>query len=238
MLSRKKREISPCRCGVGYAHRMSFWIHNPLTWLAHLLMTVGGLCVRVCVGFRSAQSPALSRGLPRSGRTCRNVRPCCGSSRISRGAAFREPVLVCPEALEGAGGAARVVTGASPAPGRPQPWRRAAQDASPRPAAVPSAVVGRGPACEAVHELWCGAAGDLWLREAVSVSLSPSFATSHPSSPRRRGSIRWARAAWWVGRDGRGRLTRRSRLSTSREVARWIPACAGMTREVGGARRA
>ena len=241
--------------GWGYAHRMSFWIHTlclradlwaPLTWLAHLLMTVGGLCVRVCV------------------RPACDVRPSRGRSRISRRAAFRE--LRCPQckgcvssrAHEGAGGAVRCAGGEegrlafpSACPGAPQPWRRVAQDASPRPAAVPSAVVGRDPACEAVHELRAGIAGDGATEsqrlgavqpavcDASSLpvpSLSPSSILT--SSPRRRGSIRRARTAaravWLDWRGGQAGPTGPFRTSTPREVMGWIPACAGMTKGVGG----
>ena len=211
---------------------MSFWTHTHFarlgTWLAHLLMMVGGLCMK--------------RG--------RIARPCRGRSRISRVAAFRELRAGCAgcagsvhvqapggaQPSEGAGRAARVVAdgdgrGAvaparSQAPGCPQPWRVSA--------AAPSTVVGRGPACEAVHELRAGTAGD-------ERTLSP-LRSSHPSPspPRRRGSIHRARAVWdgvhgaWVKGDGStAGPTRRFTPSTRREAVGWIPACAGMTKGAG-----
>ena len=191
---------------------MSFWIHTCLraglraylTWLAALLMTVGGLCVQVCV------------------RTACSVRHFRGSSRISRGAAFREPVLVCLEVSEGivpsegAGGAAQVTGGVRACPGCPQPWRLSA--------AVPSAVVGRGPACEAVHELRIGAAG--YCDRARKLS------TPHlPPIPAEAGIQRCGREVRAV--CGRLAHTCKSETRPGLHIARrprgWIPAFAGMS---------
>ena len=192
---------------------MSFWIHRLLTWLTAPLLKLGGLCP--------------------------------GRSRISRVAAVRERRAGCaggmcpsaPEGVlpsEGAGRAARCAGGEegrlafpSACPGAPQPWRR--------PAAAPSTVAGRGPACEAVHELRKGAAGEKSVNpESAARALA---LTCHFPLILAKAGIQWC---------GRGESAWRSKLAISRKreayalprsIQRpkgWIPACAGMSGREGG----